>query len=157
MAKAKVTRRKTRATRATKQAARLHRAQQAAGPQDRDDVMPFQGQPHGAPAPKAKAQELTRTFRRAYTDVGPFKQKRDGVMPDPVQYKGNTVEFVKEISRGEEGWSPDEKMVLLQDVDGHIFRVPFSEISDLYIPPVAVTERPRRVPSKTYIGEREPR
>lgn len=78
-------------------------------------------------------------------------EREDGVLRDPVRWNGTVASFVKEISRGENGYDPERQMVLLQTIDGATHVVPFSDISKTKRPPVVEYQVADRVPNASNV------
>jgi hypothetical protein len=135
MAKAKTTKRRTH------RAYRAHRAQKASAKSAKHETSAMRGEV------ELKLKADPASPRRAS-----FKKRLDGIMRDPVLWHGVPVSYVKQISRNEPGYDPNALMVLIEDKDGNQFQVPIEEISELYVPPTTVTERPKRVPHETFVG-----
>lgn len=79
----------------------------------------------------------------------PVNDRIEGVMRDPVNWKGEIVSYVKDIGNGDPGYNANIRQVLIMKQDGTEQVVPESEILKPVQPVVPVTSEPDRRPEHT--------
>lgn len=79
----------------------------------------------------------------------PVNDRREGIIRDPVNWKGEIVSYVKDIGNGDPGYNANLRQVLIMKQDGTEQVVPESEILRDKKPVVQQSAEPDRRPEQT--------
>lgn len=79
----------------------------------------------------------------------PMNDRTEGILRDPVNWKGQIVSYVKDIGNGDPGYNAGLRQVLIMKQDGTEEVVPESEILREVKPAAQVTSEPDRRPDQT--------
>jgi hypothetical protein len=83
----------------------------------------------------------------AENDKRPMNDRTEGIMRDPVNYKGEIVSYVKDIGNGDPGYDAKIRQVLIMLQDGTEKVVPEADI---------MREKPKTPPQMSDVLDRRP-